>query len=586
MKHTKRLAGILLALVMALTLAVPAMAAGFEPAETAVVYFGGSSVAVYDEEEGTGTIPTHFNGYHLMTLKTTLACKEDHTHTMGCYSYAYTINGKYEQVLLDAANAVKADGVAAITKDTLIDFMESMDADTTQNFADALYRGIEKNNLSAEKEHITVAEIDQGYWLFVPVVEDNDTWKDADGQKVLLDTKGIPEIKVDPKPIGTPEIDKEIDGASDTDPATDGKVKYNSTSVGDKVPYVLTSKVPDMSSYEKYFFVVSDTLSEGLTFNDDVAIAIGNKTLEQGKDFTVTATKNANGTTSVEIVFKNFIQYKDQKGTGITITYSATVNENAVIGAAGNPNKVTLKYSNNPYVEDNGVPGDKDKPSKPTGETPEQETRTYVTGIQLTKVDPNGDKLTGAKFKISGVRLNITLVNKEIFRESENGTWYRLKDGTYTETAPADGTDDLYDSTTVKYEKITVVTKETGKDHITAEGYVDTNGVLIFEGLGAGTYTITELVAPSGYNLLKEPITITISYQDPVAPSTDCTWTVSGGNATVENGMVKLTVENSTGPELPSTGGMGTTIFYVVGSILIFGAVVLLVTRKRMSHEE
>ena len=73
---------------------------------------------------------------------------------MVCYSYAYTINGKYEQVLLNAANAVKADGVAAITKDMLIDFMESMDADTTQNFADALYRRIEKNNLSAEKEHV------------------------------------------------------------------------------------------------------------------------------------------------------------------------------------------------------------------------------------------------------------------------------------------------------------------------------------------------------------------------------------------------------------------------------------------------
>ena len=343
-----------------------------------------------------------------------------------------------------------------------------------------------------------------------------------------------------------------------------------------------------MSSYEKYFFVVSDTLSEGLTFNDDVTIKIGDKTLVQGtdKDFTVTATKNANDTTSVEIVFKNFIQYKGQKDAGITIKYSATVNEKAVIGVAGNPNKVTLKYSNNPYVDDAGDPENHDKPTQPTGETPEQETRTYVTGIQLTKVDPTNATLTGAKFKISGERLNITLVNKEIFRESENGTWYRLKDGTYTETAPADGTGDSYDSTTVKYEKITVVTKETGKNSITAEGYVDENGVLTFEGLGAGTYTITELVAPGGYNLLKEPITVTIIYRDPAAPSTDCAWTVSGGNATVENGIVKLTVENSTGPELPSTGGIGTTIFYVVGSILIFGAAVLLVTRKRMSHEE
>ena len=107
--------------------------------------------------------------------------------------------------------------------------------------------------------------------------------------------------------------------------------------------------------------------SKGLSFNGDVTITLGDTTLTKDTDYTVTATENADGTTSVEIVFKNFIQYKNAEKRNITITYSATVNGQAVIGVAGNPNAVTLTYSNNPNISDSGTT---DQPDKPTEGSP------------------------------------------------------------------------------------------------------------------------------------------------------------------------------------------------------------------------
>ena len=117
-------------------------------------------------------------------------------------------------------------------------------------------------------------------------------------------------------------------------------------------------------------------------------------------------------------------------------------------------------------------------------------------------------------------------------------------------------------------------------------GYVDENGVLTFEGLGEGTYTITELVAPNGYNLLKDPITITITAN---ATLEGCTWTVKNGETGLTAGadhLFAFDVENNSGTELPSTGGTGTTIFYILGSLLVVVAGVVLVTRKRMNASE
>lgn len=401
---------------------------------------------------------------------------------------------------------------------------------------------------------------------------------------LMLDSTN-PEVEITIK-ADKPELEKKIDGNKDTDESTNGLVDYNNAAIGDNVPYVLSSKVPDMTGYTRYFFVVTDTLSKGLTFNNNVAITVNEENLVKDTDYTVTATVNEGGTTTVKIVFIDFIQYKDQAGAEITIAYSATVNENAVIGEAGNPNNVNLIYSNNPNVTPSGKdePGEKD----PTGQTPDDETRTYVTEVEIIKVDGEGKRLEGAEFTLTGIRVNIVLVKKEVFTENESGTYWKLKDGTYTTDDPkTEGMDqNKYESTAVKYSKETKEEKITTSESVTAEGTVGSDGVLTFTGLPAGEYTITEIKAPDGYNLLDTPVKVEIGWTAPAGDSTNCTWTYKWNGSEEAGQTNEITIENKAGTELPSTGGMGTTMIYIVGGVLVLGAIIVLISRKRMGEEK
>ena len=149
-------------------------------------------------------------------------------------------------------------------------------------------------------------------------------------------------------------------------------------------------------------------------------------------------------------------------------------------------------------------------------------------------------------------------------------------------------TSGAYDDVAKTYKKIEVVSTETVKTPFVAEGWVNADGVLTFTGLGEGEYTITEIKAPAGYNLLTEPIIVKITSNaaEIVAPEANTTVTWTAENATVNNGVIELTVENVSGSTLPETGGMGTTLFYVLGSIMVLAAVVLLVTKRRMNTAE
>lgn len=438
---------------------------------------------------------------------------------------------------------------------------------------------------------VTISNLPLGYYVVEDaVVEDAGTATPISA--LILDTT-TPNAEIQIK-ADKPTVDKNIDGDKDTDDSTTGDVKYNTAAIGDKVPYKVTSAVPDMTGYTKYYFVMNDTLSKGLTFNKDVVITIGEKTLTANTDYTVTTTPNDDGTTSVKIVFKDFIQYKDQVGAAITITYSATVNENAVIGTVGNENKVKITYSNDPNTTDEGE-GDEPTSDSPVGETPESETRTYVTDIELIKVDENGNRLTGAEFQIAGIKLNTVVVSTDVYTESDDGDYWKLKDGSYTTTEPTDDTSASYEDPNVKYTKTVKTEVVTKKEDVTYTGTVGADGVLRFEGLSAGEYTITEIKAPDGYNLLKDSITVTIKCTMPGETSTitDCTWTYAwtyDGNDpdkvdTATNSNV-LRVINQYGSELPETGGIGTTIFYVLGGILVVGAGVLLITKRRMNNQK
>ena len=552
----------ILALALALVLVLAMSTAAFAAPETYSITVNNTNSAI------------SINGNTYRAYKILDATYDNEGHV------SYTVNTEF-------ANFTYTVGENNYQGEALIAYLGTLtnDSDALDAFAKAALTHATTNSIqpagtaTADNETATISVPAPGYYL-VSGTATAPTDQTVTAACSLTTAK--PNAQVNVK-ADAPSVDKKI-------VEKDGDVDANDASIGDSVNYKITSKVPNMKGYTKYFFVMEDTLSKGLTYNEDMVITIGTKTLVKDTDYTLTVTKDAGGATSLEIVFKNFIQYKNQTGAAITLTYSATLNQDAVLDpTTGNPNTVKLIYSNNPNQKGDGTPENPDKPvpGTPVSETPTVETKTYVTGLKLTKIDGSTKKtLTGAKFKIEGKGMKVVLINRTIYKASEIGTYYMLKNGSYTTDAPTADTADSYDSTTQKYEKVEVVDKTTVPTEINATGYVDENGVLTFEGLGEGTYTITELVAPNGYNLLKDPITITITAN---ATLKGCTWTVTKDRTDLTAGtdyLFAFNVENNSGTELPSTGGIGTTIFYILGSLLVVVAGVVLVTRKRMNASE
>ncbi len=490
------------------------------------------------------------------------------------------------------------------------------------------------------KDNKSLTGLATGYYLIV-----DDTEKElADGDSYsayIVKVLGDDNIEIEPKK-DTVSSDKKITtdtlGKDDATTTVNGKV--DDISIGDTVNFEVTGTVPSHATdYDYYFFIIGDTLTEGLTFNAaSVAVKAGDDDLTANADYKLYTGDDADGKT-FQIALTDA---KSLAGKTITVTYNATLNEKAKIGELSNDNTVVIEYSNNPNHDydgdkDNENPG---KPAEeshsPLGETPEQKTQTYTTGIQITKVDENGDALKGAEFTITGDNMEIVLVSSETFAEDPEGDYYKLTNGTYTTEAPvtADtmrqaetgatagyvvdpnytGEDKVeiggvtyrpynaetdtsatvyilvkanageYDSTTKKYKKtVTYTQKDTNTEGVTATATVGDDGVVIFNGLGAGTYTITESKAPEGYNAAAD-MNVTIAFTaDPETGAVH--WSKTSGDATYNaaTGEFEITVVNQKGAELPTTGGIGTTIFYVMGTVLVITAGVVLVTRRRMN---
>lgn len=573
MKRTKKPACFLLALLMVFALAAPALAAE------------NYTITVKNNNPAVSIDQNTYTAYRLFGV----------TYGQDKSSYAYTVTKEFEGFSYTAGGTV-------YSGEALIDYLshQQTDSETMNAVAKAALAYINAQNIQpsgtakASGETAGIRLSSPGYYLVFG------TATAPEGQTItaacsLTTTDPAAEINVK---ADAPSLDKKIDQGAAAGVYDEKDPAKNQGSVGDTVPFVLHSTVPQMTGYEKYYFVVRDTLSKGLTFNEDVKITLGQTALSSDA-YTVTHSRAQDGSTEISIVFRNFIQYKQNAGQDITLCYSATINQNAVIGNLGNPNTASLTYSNNPHAADSGTPENPDlpTPNSPVGQTPESRTVTYVSGLRLTKIDnsPEGKILTGAKFELKGTSTNVVLVNGEIFRQSESGSFYRLKDGTYTQTPPVTSGDEadtsaLYDSTTITYEKINTVTKNTETKAIVTEGWVDSRGELTFSGLGAGTYTITELVSPAGYNLLKQPITITLSWTD--TPTQDGQyWSAQKGSGDEaeplsidgETFHFAFEVVNNTGTMLPSTGGMGTAAFYLLGAVMVLGAAGWLVYKKRMN---
>ena len=289
----------------------------------------------------------------------------------------------------------------------------------------------------------------------------------------------------------------------------------------------------------------------------------------------------------LRIIFHDFLQYKSLKGETVQISYTADLNDSALIGEA-NINKTWITYSNNPAYdyEANKAPERPDDPlgsdNSPTGTTVISSSETFTTALTITKKDSkNNEILAGAAFRIEGNGVNQVVTTGNVFVEDLTGTYYKLLDGTYTETAPAAENDHLYDSGLTTYILETTATIDAGQDGVEAEAFVDDCGKLTFAGLGAGTYTLTEIVTPDGFNSI-DPIEFTIGFD-----ADNRAFLATPDGSLVENdNELFMTIINTAGQLLPSTGGIGTTIFYVLGSVLVAGTLIFFVSKKSASDEK
>ena len=281
--------------------------------------------------------------------------------------------------------------------------------------------------------------------------------------------------------------------------------------IGDDVPYTLTATLAEnVSKFTEYEISFIDTLSSGLTYNGDAVVRLGNTNVTSY--FTITYTNNV-----LTLSCSNVKAFGAGDGDIITVDYTAELNENAAIGAEGNPNSVELEYSNNPNGDGKG-------------KTPGPTTKVYTFKLCITKVDEDGEALNGASF---------TLYKKN-----------------------ADG------------EYIIVGETQVGTDTNEFE----------WVGLDCGEYKLEETDAPTGYNKL-EDLEFTIDSEFGASGLTNLTVDGDELAAQPSSGTVSGEVENKAGALLPHTGGIGTTIFYISGSILVVLALVLFVSKKRMDAD-
>jgi fimbrial isopeptide formation D2 family protein/LPXTG-motif cell wall-anchored protein len=391
-----------------------------------------------------------------------------------------------------------------------------------------------------------------------------------------------------------PETDKKIVEGED-------KVTTNEASIGDEVNYEITGTMPtNIADYKEYYYVFTDTLSKGLTFDKD-SVKVTVDGVDVTKYFYIGAEQaDENSPTVITVGIQDILALRSiaervridfTKDTKVVLTYTATLNENAVIAGDGNPNDVKLSYSNDPNNSGNGTTNPPENPEKPSpvhpnGETPEIEVVTYTTELTILKTDEEGNFLPGVEFTLTGNGVNIVLVTEETFTEDADGEYWKLTNDTYTTTPPTiagDETDNSadYDDVNKKYKKTTsVVAKGNGKTETDVVGTVQADGTVTFKGLGAGEYTITETKTLPGYNTI-EPIQFKLTFNAETK-----TFVSDNENVTVgEDNMLDTSIVNQKGSLLPSTGGIGTTIFYIVGAVLVIGAGIILVTKKRMSNE-
>lgn len=595
MKHLHKFASVLLALVMAFSLMAPAFASG--DGETAPQANENVTLTIENANEGhtygafqifTGTLGT--------TTSTVEPSLGDETNplrtTMSNVKWGNGIDQNKIATLLSDLSVTLPNGVQETSAEAARLAAEAMatytatgteeNGKTPAKLADIINKALASStNYTAnapESGKYTIA-MPAGYYLIkdTATVSGNDTATDFMLQVLQNEV-------MKPKADGTPVVEKKI---KEGDTLTDA----TQVAIGSKVTFQLKATLPEaVGTYKKYHLNFVDTLSTGLTYTAEDA----KLTVKVVKDITATTTdeefaqKLASATPlasgAYTASFENqvlTVKFADVKqapinavgGEVIVVEYKATLNENASIGTdEGNINDVKLQYANDPNWDGDGNP--------PEGETPKDTVIVFTFEVDNTKVTKDDE---GSNVALSGVKFIIGKADTSEGAAADAKVWAEVENG---------------------------IVKNWNKAENSATRLVsaEDTGVFNIKGLAAGTYYLREVETLPGYNMLTSDIVIVITADLNKEWSTDqvqdaignggITATIDGtpvkmnvteGDTTTAteklDGIVPNTIINLKGAQLPETGGIGTTIFYIVGGLLTVGAVVLLVTKKRMSAD-
>lgn len=329
-----------------------------------------------------------------------------------------------------------------------------------------------------------------------------------------------------------PSSEKKVKDINDSKDAATGEWQDAADwDIGDKVPFKIEGTLPNnYDSYKKYTLKFHDQEENGLTFNEDsVHVFIDNNEIKTGY---IVVTKGLTDECTFEVVFDDLKSTEAHNGSVVRVEYTSTLNSDAKLGKPGNKNTMYMEFSNNPNSEQGGE----------TGKTPEDTVIVFTYKVTVNKVNENNENLGGATFTLE----------KKI--KGNPDTW--------KEIAKVDGT---------------------------------ANYLFEFNGIDDGEYRLTETKAPDGYDKLANPIYFTVSAghvdgDDPHLES--LTGNINSGNignmkfaSNVDDGILSTTVQNKPGSSLPSTGGMGTTVLYVAGTLMIIAAAAFLVMKKKAENK-
>lgn len=453
-------------------------------------------------------------------------------------STASGLNGATDANVNDKANEY----VSELTGDNLVAF-----ATKASNWAQT-----QANNITADKTATvstdatngnytaTFTGLDYGYYV---VAVPGATLANTSGQYATLVSVDSANVTANIKG-SLPTVDKKVQVNGEDKDTADAKI-------GDTLTFTLTSTIPDMSAYDTYTFNFKDTLSKGLTYGDITSVTVEGVAapLVKDTDYTVTTSTGADNNTLLTVAMTDF-KNKQQVNAGkkITVTYTATLNENAVVGGAGNVNSATIQYSNDPS-------------STGTGESEPDKVRVFTYGFTVDKY--TGDKYDADATRLAGAEFTLTAKG-----DTSAIKFVQVNAGSATEDA------------------VYRVAKAGETAGTTTTITTPANGKVVFQGLKNGEYMLTETKAPAGYNKLASAIGVKVNGSNDGTDTTNATVNITYNNdnngttydQTASNGVIP--VQNKSGAILPGTGGMGTIAFTVIGVLVIALGVAWTLKRK------